>query len=424
MNKLIDKIFFRSQNLNYINLGFKKIKDETGIEKIFSAIESFLPGSEIRYVGGCVRKIINKENIDDIDLAVNLNPNDICKALKQNEIKFYKTGIEHGTITALLNNNKFEITSLRKDVDTDGRHAKVEFSKNWKEDASRRDLTINSIYADLEGNLFDPYDGRKDLENGKINFIGDIETRIKEDYLRILRYVRFFLNYSKNNHDQKINRIIKKNLSGLYNISTERLLNEFEKLLRTEGFFKLAKDKYSLEIINLIFPQLKNILSLTKLNSLAKQNFYTVDFIFLLALMIVDGTDNVSYFIYKFNLSKKDQKRLLFLNDFYFQKVTNKTFSEKNLNKVLYYNGRDTLMDVINFKIFKSNKIDYKLLKILENFKNKEVPVMPIKANTLMEKYNMSEGKELGNKLNKIEEFWTNNNFQISEEEVQKLINS
>ena len=424
MNKLIDKIFFRSQNLNYINLGFKKIKDETGIEKIFSAIESFLPGSEIRYVGGCVRKIINKENIDDIDLAVNLNPNDICKALKQNEIKFYKTGIEHGTITALLNNNKFEITSLRKDVDTDGRHAKVEFSKNWKEDASRRDLTINSIYADLEGNLFDPYDGRKDLENGKINFIGDIETRIKEDYLRILRYVRFFLNYSKNNHDQKINRIIKKNLSGLYNISTERLLNEFEKLLRTEGFFKLAKDKYSLEIINLIFPQLKNILSLTKLNSLAKKNFYTVDFIFLLALMIVDETDNVSYFIYKFNLSKKDQKRLLFLNDFYFQKVTNKTFSEKNLNKVLYYNGRDTLMDVINFKIFKSNKIDYKLLKILENFKNKEVPVMPIKANTLMEKYNMSEGKELGNKLNKIEEFWTNNNFQISEEEVQKLINS
>ena len=193
MNNLIDKIFFRSQNLDFINLGFKKIKKETEINKIFNAISSFSKNGEIRYVGGCVRKIINKEKVDDIDLAVNLNPTDVCKALKQVGIKYYESGIEHGTITALINNNKFEITSLRKDIDTDGRHAKVEFSNSWKDDASRRDFTINSIYADIDGNLFDPFDGKKDLESGKVDFIGDAETRIKEDYLRILRYVRFFL---------------------------------------------------------------------------------------------------------------------------------------------------------------------------------------------------------------------------------------
>ena len=339
MNNLLDKIFFRSQNLNHINLGFKKIKKETEVEQLFKAIHSFSVNSEIRYVGGCVRKIINKEDFDDIDLAVNLNPKDVCEALDKKNIKYYESGIKHGTITALINDIKFEITSLRKDIDTDGRHAKVEFSENWKEDASRRDFTINSIYADIDGSLFDPFDGKKDLENGKINFIGNVETRIKEDYLRILRYIRFFLNYSKVKHETSVIKIIKKNLTGMMNISAERLLDELQKLVRSRGFTKLAKDKDSLEIISLIFPQLKNISLFSKLNSFALKNIANVDFILLLSLMIIDGTDNVDYFIYKYNLSKKDQKRLLFLNKFYSKKVNRSFFSEKNLDKILYFNG-------------------------------------------------------------------------------------
>jgi len=424
MNTFINKFFFKSQNLNYINLSFKNIRKETEVEKIFNAISSFSENSEIRYVGGCVRKVINKEEVDDIDLAVNLKPADVCEALKKKNIKYYESGIEHGTITALINNNKFELTSLRKDVDTDGRHAKIEFSEDWKEDASRRDFTINSIYADINGNLFDPFNGKKDLEKGKIDFIGDAETRIKEDYLRVLRYIRFFLNYSKHKHNTKIIKTIKKNLIGFSRISSERLLDEFRKLVRSKYFLKLSKDKECLEIINLIFPQLKNIPMFGKLNNFSKKNLPNVDFIFLLSLMIIDGTDNVDYFIYKFNLSKKDQKRILFLNNFNSQKITTKTFSEKNLSKFFYFNGREALMDIIHFKIFKSIKIDNKLIKMIENFKNKELPIMPFKANTLMEKYNISEGKELGSKLKKIEETWVNNNFQISEKEVQKIVNN
>ncbi len=424
MIDLLDKIFSRTKNLNYINLGFKSIKEKTEIDKIFQAIDSFSDTSEIRYVGGCVRKIINNEKIDDIDLAVNLEPKNVCEALKNNNIKFYESGIEHGTITALINNFKFEITSLRKDIETDGRHAKVMFSQNWKEDASRRDFTINSIYADVEGSLFDPFDGKKDLEQGIINFVGDIEKRIKEDYLRILRYIRFFLNYSKKKHDPKIIKIIKRNLSGLSNISSERLLDEFCKLIKSNGFLKLTKDKDSLEIINLIFPQFKNISLFSKLNSFAKDNIFNVDFIFLISLMIIDGSDNVNYFIYKFNISKKDQKRLLLLNKFYSQKITNKTFSEKNLNKILYYNGRKTLMDIIYFKIFKSKKTDSKLIKLIEKFKDKQIPVMPFKADFLIKKYNIPEGKELGIKLKAIEEVWTNNNFQISDQEVRKIVSN
>lgn len=424
MNNLLDKIFFRALNLNYINLGFKNIKKETEIEKIFRAIHSFSANSEIRYVGGCVRKIINKENFDDIDLAVNLNPKDVCEALNKNDIKYYESGIEHGTITALINNIKFEITSLRKDVDTDGRHAKVEFSDNWKEDASRRDFTINAIYADIDGSLFDPFDGKKDLENGKIIFIGNAEIRIKEDYLRVLRYIRFFLNYSKAKHEPSVIKIIKKNLAGVSSISPERLLDELQKLVRSKGFSKLTKDKDSLEIINLVFPQLKNISLFRKLNSFAIKNLTKVDFILLLSLMIIDGTDNVDYFIYKFNLSKKDQKRLLFLNNFFSKKITSSSFSEKNLNKILYFNGREALIDVIYFKIFKSNKVESKLIKLIKIFKEKDIPVLPLKADILMEKYQIPEGKELGIKLKAIEEIWTNNNFKISEKEVQKIVSN
>ena len=419
MNNLIDKIFFKSQNLNYINLSFRNIEKKTEIEKIFNAINTFSENSEIRYVGGCIRKIINKEEVDDIDLAVNLNPVEVCSALKKKNIKFYESGIEHGTITALINNNKFEITSLRKDVDTDGRHAKVLFSKVWHEDALRRDFSINSIYADKEGNLFDPFNGKKDLVNGKILFIGDAEKRIKEDYLRILRYIRFFLNYSKQEHNPQVIKIIKRNVNGLSRISSERLLDEFKKLVQSEGFLKLVKDNICLEIITLIFPQLKNINIFKNLNTFTKKNIFKVDFIFLLSVMIIDGTDNVNYFIYKFNISKKDQKRLLFLNDFYLQKITT-----VNLNKILYLNDREAVMDIIYFKIFKSKKVDNNLLTMIKIFEEKEIPIMPVGAIMLMKKYNIPEGKKLGNKLKKIEELWVNNNFEINEKEVQKIINN
>ena len=160
--------------------------------------------------------------------------------------------------------------------------------------------------------MYDPYNGKKDLENGEIKFIGDAEKRIKEDYLRILRYIRFFLNYSKHDHNRDITKIIKKNLEGVSKISSERLLDEFKKLFNSDGFLKLNEDEFCCEIIILIFPQFKNIHLLKNLHKYAKDNIKNIDFIFLISLLIADGTDNADYFIYKFNISKKDQKRILF----------------------------------------------------------------------------------------------------------------
>ena len=422
MDNFLDKIFFRTNNLDYINQNLVNLTNQTPANKIFEAINTYSDKSEVRYVGGCVRKIIKKEKVDDIDLATNLTPSEVCDALKKKEINFYETGKDHGTITAVIEEYKYEITSLRKDVTTDGRHAKVEFSLDWREDAARRDFSINCIYSDKEGNLFDPFNGKKDLENGAINFIGKAEDRIKEDYLRVLRYIRFFLHYSNQNHDLKIIKIIKKNIQGVANLSSERLLDEFKKLTISNGFKKIFKDEVSLELIEIIFPQLKNLKNFKKLNSYAADNLSSVDFVFLLSLMIIDGTDNVDYFFYKFNVSKKNQKRLKIIDYFYKENVSLKNFTEKNFNKIFYYNGRQAVLDIINFKLFTSTKVEKKLISLIKIYKNKVTPTMPIGANVIMEKYNIPEGKTLGNKLKMIEELWVNNSFSITEKQIQKLI--
>ena len=421
MINLINKFFSFSKHLDGKQSSFKELKKKKEIKKLFSAIENYSEDSEIRYVGGCVRKILNNEIVDDIDFAVNLKPEECSAALKENNIKFFEIGISHGTIIAVIDSYKFEITSLRKDLITDGRHAKVAYTTDWQEDASRRDFTINALFSDIHGNLYDPFDGKKDLEIGKIKFIGDADKRIKEDYLRILRYIRFFLNYSKTEHNDKIRKIIKQNLNGISNISSERLLDEFKKLVISSSFLKLFKDPFCLELINLIFPQFKNLDIFKNLNKFAEINIKKVDFIFLISLMLIDNTDNVEYFLFKFNISSIDKKRILFLNKFYNKEINKNYFSKNNLWKIFYYNGKQALFDLIYFEIFKSKKINKKLIALLEYFKDKEVPVFPVKAVNLMEKYNIREGKQLGLKLKKIEEQWIKNDFTVLDNEIEQI---
>ena len=424
MKSLLDKLFFRSNNLNIVSNNLKRISSDTPASKIFFAINSYSSLSEVRYVGGCVRKAIKGEKIDDIDLATNLEPKEVCEALKKNQINYYETGLEHGTITALIDDHKFEITSLREDISTDGRHAQVKFSKDWKKDASRRDFTINAIYSDIEGNIFDPYNGKDDLEKGVINFIGNPEIRVQEDYLRILRYVRFFITYSKQRHNHEIVKSLRKNFIGISKLSKERLIDELEKILDKKILRNLSKDKFCLEILQLTFPQLRYFDVFFRLNSHAERLFIDIDFIFIVSLLIIDQTDNAEYFLYKFNISKKNQKRIKNIYYFYKDKITSKTLSESNLNRVFYYQGKQTVIDIINFKIFKSKKLDNRLIELSKSYYNKTVPAMPVKADTLMKKYKILEGKNLGDKLKMIEEEWVKNNFKISNQQVENIINN
>ena len=417
--------FIKQKNINLnTNLKFENLKKKYEIKKIFNIFSNDLNNCQIRFIGGCVRKALSNENIDDIDLAVDLTPEEVKLILKNNNIKFFETGIEHGTITAKINNEKLEITSLRRDIKSYGRHADVEFTKKWYEDAARRDFSINCIYADLEGNLYDPFEGKRDLKNGKVKFIGNAENRIREDYLRVLRYIRFFLDYSNQPHDLDIQKKILKNISGINKISKERLLNELEKIFKSKNIFKINDDEFLVKILNLVFPELKNIHLLEKLNDQALEILQSKDFLFWLSILIIDETDNTDYFLYKYKLSNNDKKRIKFLYHNYSNLSDNSFFSEKNFHKLVYYNDKSLVIDLINFKICVSKKDITKMIKLKKLIIETNKPIFPIKAKNLIEEYNLKEGKELGTKLKKIEDIWVQNNFKITNQEVNRIINN
>ena len=417
--------FIKQKNINLnTNLKFENLKKKYEIKKIFNIFSNDLNNCQIRFIGGCVRKALSNENIDDIDLAVDLTPEEVKLILKNNNIKFFETGIEHGTITAKINNEKLEITSLRRDIKSYGRHADVEFTKKWYEDAARRDFSINCIYADLEGNLYDPFEGKKDLKNGKVKFIGNAENRIREDYLRVLRYIRFFLDYSNQPHDLDIQKKILKNISGINKISKERLLNELEKIFKSKNIFKINDDEFLVKILNLVFPELKNIHLLEKLNDQALEILQSKDFLFWLSILIIDETDNTDYFLYKYKLSNNDKKRIKFLYQNYPKLSDNNFFSEKNFHKLVYYNDKSLVIDLIDFKICVSKKDITKMIKLKNSIIETNKPIFPIKAKNLIDEYNLKEGRELGTKLKKIEDVWVQNNFKITNQEVNRIINN
>ena len=419
MFNFLNKFFASSNN---IKSKFFDLQKSSSVKKIFEAFQDYSTDSEIRYVGGCVRKILNNEKVDDVDMATNLNPDEIKQVLKKKNIKFYDTGKGHGTITAHINDEKYEITPLRSDVTTDGRHAKVQFTKDWRKDAERRDFTINSIYSDINGNLFDPFEGKKDLENGKVIFVGDEEKRIKEDYLRILRYLRFFSNYSRAEHDVITLRNIKKNLNGISKVSSERMLDEFKKIFISQSLYQLSLNRDSFELLQLIFPQFKNLEKIKRLNPVAKEKLKDIDFIFLLGLLTIDETDNLDYFLFKYNISKKDQKRLINIKSFFYSKKDTFKINFQSLWKYYYLYGQQSLNDILNFKIFISKKNDKKFIDLIRYFKNKKAPVFPIKAEDLMKKFNFTEGKKLGENLKILEDYWINNNFKINEKDIKKIV--
>ena len=423
MKALFKKIFQNKKISSDKDLKFQDLKNKKGIYKIFGAINNYNETSEIRYVGGCVRKILNDEKTDDIDLATNLTPDQVKQCLDKNQIKFFETGIEHGTITAVIDDQNFEITTLRKDVKTDGRHAVVEYTTNWKEDSLRRDFSINSIYSDLDGNLYDPNSGHKDLNVGIIKFIGDPETRIKEDYLRIIRYLRFYTEYSKIDHEINIIKIIKKNIEGLGKISKERQFNELKKILKLDNFLKLFKNKTSCELFSLIFPQLKNFKKLSKLSKPQEKILKNKSLNFVISFLVIDETDNSDYFVYKYNLPNELKDKINFLKNNSLNKDSTKIFNKKDLQKIFYYEGKSSTIDLIDFNLlyFKQSK---KLSELKTYFEKLDKPEFPIKAQLLINDYGLKEGRELGQKLKNLEMKWIENNFNLSKKDMEKVLSN
>ncbi len=397
--------FYRNKDLKFI---FKKLQENIPEDKVAA-----------RFVGGCVRKHLSNEKIDDIDIATILTTDQIKEKFKDTNLKVIETGIKHGTVTILSEKYKVELTTLRKDIKTDGRHAEVEYTDDWQQDSERRDFTINAIYMDINGKLYDPQMGTVDLKNKNIKFIGDPQKRIEEDYLRIVRFIRFKVMYDIV-VESTTSDVIKQNLDGIQKISKERILIELLKILSLKNFLAINKSSDLKEIFSMIFPELLYLNRLERLKKIYKYSEVNVDI--LLAVMLIDEKENHEYFIHKYNASNKIRNTLEKLNKNLLKLKNDKEFFEKNLIKNVYLNGKNHLiaLNLINFSINSKVKIN-DFSKTLNKILKIKVPIFPIDGETLKQK-GMQEGQMLGNVLKTLEKEWMNNNFKISNERVEEII--
>ena len=406
--KKIKKTFFPFYKNSELKFVFKKLQQDFPNEPKVAM-----------FVGGCVRKYLSNEEIDDIDIATSLTTDQIKEKFKGTKFNIIDSGVEHGTVTLVSDQLKLELTTLRKDSKTDGRHAEIEYTDDWKKDSERRDFTINAIYLDINGKIFDPQLGVADLKNCNIKFIGDPQKRIEEDYLRIIRFIRFSLEYISE-IEQTTMKAINLNLDGIKKISKERILSELFKILHTKNFVKLNKNKNLKAIFLLIFPEFKNLERLNQLETILNHSNFDKEI--LLALLLIDETNSHEYFSHKYNVSNdlKENLNLMAKNFINFQK--NKKFFLKDLKKNIYFFGKKHLM-ALNILYFSSSKKvklkDY--LSILDNINKLDIPKLSFDGNYLKEK-GMKEGALIGKTLKLIESEWINNNFEISDERVLKII--
>ena len=320
------------------------------VKAVLAAIT--INGKEARFIGGCVRDAILKRPVNDIDIATQETPDKVIALLDGAGIKAIPIGIEHGTVMAVVNHQSFEITTLRKDVKTDGRHAVVKFTENWKQDASRRDFTFNTLSATPDGMVFDYFNGIQDLSNRVIRFVGHAPERIEEDYLRILRYFRFIATIgmrveSKTEFQACIDQAYKlKQLSG------ERIRAELFKILNSDMPLDILALMYEQGVLQIIVPHVIAPEKLRQLNwletSAMKFESISRDPLRRLAALVQTDKTGVTDITDALRLSKIEQKRL--------SKMLVPSFdvkwdmNENELHAILYVEGAEAVIDLVLLK--------------------------------------------------------------------------
>ena len=353
-----------------MNLNLEKLNENLDAKKIYDILNKDEEDVVCLFVGGCVRDLISNREILDVDFATSLTPDKIKRKLEASNIEYDNSFENYGSIKIRFNDKSFEVNTLRKDFDQDGRHSEVIFTQDWRQDALRRDFTINAIYCDINGRIYDPFKGVDDLNNGIIRFIGDPVKRIQQDYLRALRYFRFFIQFSKVNYDEYVINCIKKNQDKIENLSKAKLIEEFRKILLSGKAFKLFQDSF---VKDLYLSVYKGIKYLTRLEFDRKKKIFNknIDWVVLLSLLLIDQTKNFERFVKDFQLSNEVKIRLNNLQSQFTFKTADKIEKIDNLKKAVLKYGVPSVIDFIHFQYLINEKYDKVLyeenLKIIQN---------------------------------------------------------
>ena len=357
-------------------------------------------GKDLRIVGGAVRDLVLGKDPKDIDLASDALPEESLKMLQQAGIKVIETGIEHGTITAVVDGEEFEITTLRIDTEQTGRHATVQWTKDWKLDAERRDLTFNAMSLDLDGTLYDYHGGLEDLKANKAKFVGDASSRMVEDYLRILRYFRFQGRTAKPTFDPDTLEAIKKNAEGLKQISGERIWMEMRKILEGDHTIELLKRMVETGVDKAIGLPMGNFKELARV----KKHIQAAPA--LLVALLKDEAD-VNNLVAKWKMSAVERETMRFIivnRDKPFNlEVATRLWTDPKV--------KDTYVRILAYYLG-----DH---AIAQELKNKDKPVFPVTGKDLIS-VGVKPGPEMGRILQDLEKKWKDDGYKMSKEELLK----
>ena len=388
---------------------FSSILEQNDVAQVFDLFETYQKNS-IYVVGGSIRDALLNREITDIDFATSLKPKTITEILNKENIKFIDVGIDHGTVTAIINERKFEITTFRNDIFTDGRHAQVSFSNSLEEDALRRDFTINAMYLDKGGNLIDPKDGKTDLENRVVRFIGNPDERIKEDYLRILRYFRFLALFGDISPDAEVMKTIKANLNNLSVVSKERQWNELKSILSLNTPNNAISAMSEIGLLDVYFDGTSINDAFVNLIEIESRISLSIDPILRLSTLIENSLDKANTIIKKLPLSKSDSTDLLKLSTL--NKKIVSYMSMKEVRYLLYLLGRDGFQKqiLVNWAKDTNNKNEVNWRSLYEVAQSWEKPSFALTAKDVIN-MGISQGPMVGDILKEVEDWWAENDF-------------
>ncbi len=392
------------------------------IQKVFRAIEQ--EGDQARAVGGSVRNTLLNVPVTDVDIATTALPSDVAARAEAAGLKAIPTGIDHGTITIISGGTPYEVTTLRKDVETFGRQAKVVFGTDWTEDARRRDFTLNALYADRNGRIYDPLGGLDDCLAGHVRFIGTAEHRIKEDYLRILRFFRIHAAYGQGRLDQEGLHACIQQRDGLRHLSAERIGMEMKKLVATPlaaDCLALMEDSGLLEITTGGVSRIADFRALRSLDEFAEETRHPPLGFAVLSGFVDEDVDRIAD---RFRLSNTDRKRMH--KALAVARATEPQNEGFCAQTTLYHHGRAGAIDGLIWLWAQTRARggdqaqDAKLAARLKECREAEIPAFPLKGSDLLLN-GLKPGPQVGEVMAEMERCWIQSGFILKKTELLKL---
>ncbi|MGB6318623.1 MAG: CCA tRNA nucleotidyltransferase [Litorimonas sp.] len=383
------------------------------------AILDALPAGSTRFVGGCIRNALWGEPTTDVDFATTLPPEDVAAYLKTAKIKTVPTGIAHGTLTAVVSGKPYEVTTLRRDVETDGRRAVIAYTKEWAEDAQRRDFTVNALYADGDGTLFDPTgQGLADIEARRFRFVGEANARVREDYLRILRLFRFVAWYGR---DSKITKdalaACRENRAGLKSLSAERVWAELKKLLTARDPVRAVRIMLQQELLEALLPEATNVDGLERVVALERREGLKPDPLLRLMAMMAREPLSVALLSKRLKLSNKEAGRLKsWASD---AESLSFDMPERARMQAVYRSGKQPILDRARLRAAgATDPIESAKWMVLADLAlGWTPPAFPLRGADLVAA-GVPKGPELGKALSALEALWIRSGFSTEKPQL------